>query len=88
MITIEKVSKKFKDKKILQEVSLNIETGKIKGLIGNNGVGKSTLIKIVAGLVRPDTGFVSINGEKVSPFSYKYRKLVGYLFDKPYAVPQ
>jgi ABC-2 type transport system ATP-binding protein len=83
MITIEKVSKKFKDKKILQEVSLYIETGKIIGLIGNNGVGKSTLIKIVAGLVRPDTGFVSINGEKVSPFSYKYRKLVGYMFDKP-----
>ncbi len=83
MITIEKVSKKFKDKTILKEVSLNIETGKIKGLIGNNGVGKSTLIKIIAGLVRPDSGFVSIGGEKVSPFSYKYRRLVGYVFDKP-----
>ena len=55
-VQFSKVSLSFGDKKILNDVSVNLKTGTKAALTGANGAGKSTLIKIMAGLVEPDSG--------------------------------
>lgn len=63
MIQLESVSKRYLTKKALKDVSLQIEPGQITGLIGSNGSGKSTTLKLIAGLLRPTRGTVLIDGE-------------------------
>ncbi|MGL5328504.1 MAG: ABC transporter ATP-binding protein [Peptostreptococcaceae bacterium] len=67
-----KKSKGFKSKKIkaLDDVSFNIERGKITALLGINGVGKSTVLKAISGLVKIDKGEILIDGEKLSKNTY------------------
>lgn len=60
-------SKKFK---ALDNVSFNIEKGKITGLLGINGVGKSTVMKAICGLIKVDSGEILIDGEKLSKDTY------------------
>jgi len=59
------ISKSYKDNKVLDNVSLNIEQGKIYGLIGRNGVGKTTLMSIMTGQNPADSGEVTYNGQPV-----------------------
>lgn len=59
MIKIENISKKFKNKKVLNNFNLDIEKGTIVHIKGINGCGKSTLLKIIAGLLKPDEGKVT-----------------------------
>ena len=59
------ISKSYKDNKLLDNVSLNIEQGKIYGLIGRNGVGKTTLMSIMTGQNPADSGEVTYNGQPV-----------------------
>ena len=60
------ISKSFGGVKALDHVSLNIRKGEIHCLMGENGSGKSTLIKIISGVYKPDSGFVTIDGERFS----------------------
>lgn len=60
LLTIEKVSKSYTDKVLFNEVSLGIHEGDKIGVIGINGTGKSTLLKIIAGLEEPDAGTVTM----------------------------
>lgn len=61
-IKINGIAKSFGDKKVLSGVSLNIGKGEIFGLLGPSGAGKTTLIKILTGQLRPDSGNSEING--------------------------
>lgn len=78
MIEIKNVSKTYKRmqglkvKKIdaLKNVSFNIEKGKITALLGINGVGKSTILKAIAGLIKIDSGEILIDGEKMNKNIY------------------
>jgi ABC-2 type transport system ATP-binding protein len=63
MIQLEGVSKRYLTKKALDDVSLQIEPGHIIGLIGSNGSGKSTTLKLISGLLQPTKGTVLIDGE-------------------------
>lgn len=63
MINVENVSKNYKDVLALDDVSIQIETGKIVCLVGPNGSGKSTLIKIILGLSRATKGRISFEGD-------------------------
>ncbi len=65
MIQVEQVSKKFGDAYVLKDVSFEAEEGLVYGLVGYNGVGKTTLMKVIGGIYRPDSGTVRINGEPV-----------------------
>jgi len=65
MIQVEHISKKFGDFPVLKDISFCADEGAIYGLIGYNGVGKTTLMKIISGIYRPDAGTVRINGEPV-----------------------
>lgn len=66
MITIDNVSKAFGGLKAVQNVSFEVERGSITGLIGPNGAGKSTLFNIVAGLIPPDNGRITLEGTDIT----------------------
>ncbi|MYL61840.1 ATP-binding cassette domain-containing protein [Bacillus hwajinpoensis] len=66
MITFENVSKRYLTKHALSDVNVTIPEGKIIGLVGSNGSGKSTFMKMIAGLVAPSEGKVMIDQESVS----------------------
>ena len=62
---LENVTKKFKEQSVLETTSVSFEKGKIHGIIGNNGSGKTVLFKIICGLLLPTTGKVTVNGTEV-----------------------
>ena len=73
--------KEFDSKKILKDINLKIPRGKIIGLLGKNGTGKSTLIKLINDLLIPTSGEVLINGEKPGINS---KKIISYLPERTY----
>ncbi|WP_042273525.1 ABC transporter ATP-binding protein [[Clostridium] dakarense] len=70
MIEIKNIYKKYKKVKALDGVSFNIHEGKITCLLGINGVGKSTTLKAIAGLINIDSGEILIDGEKLNHNTY------------------
>lgn len=70
MIDIVNLSKKFGKVQALDNISFQIKEGKIIGIFGINGVGKSTILKSIAGVIRPDKGKVLIDGEEISQKLY------------------
>ena len=75
ILKLEKISLKFGRKTILDSLNLNLNDGQILGLLGPNGVGKSTIFNIITGLVSPDYGSIIINSEKVNKFPIFERTL-------------
>ena len=75
------VNKEFGDKKILKDINLEIPRGKIIGLLGKNGTGKSTLIKLINDLLTPTTGQILVNGKEIGVDS---KKIISYLPEKTY----
>jgi ABC-2 type transport system ATP-binding protein len=73
-----------KNKYALEDINLNIESGKIIGLCGPNGSGKTTLIKLAAGLLTPTAGTLTIDGAPIGP---ETKAVVSYLPDKTF-VPE
>lgn len=63
IITLENVSKSYKDRTIVDNVSYSFEKGKCYGIIGRNGSGKSVLMKLIAGFAYPDSGKITIRGK-------------------------
>lgn len=71
MIEIKNILKKYKDRNVVDNVSFNIEKGKITSFIGPNGAGKSTVLGIVTRLIAGDGGDVVIEGKKLSEYHTK-----------------
>ena len=65
MIEIEHVEKSFKDVKVLKDVSLKCEPGKIYGIVGRNGSGKTVLFKCICGFLKCDSGEIRVDGKIV-----------------------
>ncbi|OJF77033.1 MAG: hypothetical protein BKP49_04030 [Treponema sp. CETP13] len=64
-IDISHIVKKFPQKKVLDDISYTFQTGKFYALLGENGAGKSTLSNILSGFIRPSSGTIFINGNRV-----------------------
>ncbi|MDX1675983.1 MAG: ABC transporter ATP-binding protein [Longimicrobiales bacterium] len=83
-ITLEGISKAFGEKRVLEDVSLDVNEGETVAVIGASGVGKSVLLKTIVGLLVPDAGQVEVDGEVVTDLSreelYALRRRVGYVF--------
>ena len=65
IVVFDKVSLAFDDKVILREVSFTLITGRTKIILGASGAGKSTILKLILGLLKPDAGIIWVNGERV-----------------------
>ncbi|MBR6274958.1 MAG: ATP-binding cassette domain-containing protein [Lachnospiraceae bacterium] len=65
VIEVDSVSLTIKKQKILDNVSLNCEEGKIYGLVGRNGSGKTMLMKCICGFIKPDEGEIKVLGKKI-----------------------
>ena len=65
MIVLENVVKKFKDYTALRGISISFEKGKIHGIIGRNGSGKTVMMKCICGLMHPDSGKITVNGKVI-----------------------
>jgi ABC-2 type transport system ATP-binding protein len=65
MIEIKNVQKNFGQETIIDHVSISFEAGKIHGLIGRNGSGKTVLLKMICGLLKPDHGDILVNGKRI-----------------------
>ncbi|MGL5649274.1 MAG: ATP-binding cassette domain-containing protein [Clostridium sp.] len=65
IIRIENLNKRYGNKVIFKDLSLEIEENKIYGLLGRNGTGKTTLINLITDRINRDAGKVTINGEDV-----------------------
>ena len=68
ILKLEKLSLKFGKKVILDNLNFELNQGQILGLLGPNGVGKSTIFNLIIGLIKPDFGSIFINSEKVNKF--------------------
>ena len=68
---VEKASFTIKENKILDDVSLSVNSGELTSIIGPNGAGKSTLLKLMSGDVKPDAGKVYVNGETIESIDVK-----------------
>ncbi len=80
-LRIDGVTKRIGRRKVLDGVSLDIRAGQVVGILGPNGAGKSTCFQVIVGLVRADSGTVSIDGRDVthSPIDERARLGIGYL---------
>ena len=77
----EKICKSYLNKKALRGVDLDIMPGKIVGLLGPNGSGKTTFLKIAAGILHPSKGEILIDGQKPGVYT---KSIVSYLPDNEY----
>lgn len=85
-IIIEHISKCFRKIPVLTDVSVEFESGKIHGIIGHNGSGKTVLMKIICGLMDADSGEVFINGERQKNGS-AYKSNIGAIIETPGFLP-
>jgi ABC-2 type transport system ATP-binding protein len=81
LLEIKNLSKSYGKKKALKDINLTIPRDRIIGLLGKNGTGKSTLIKLINDLLVPTTGEILVNGEKVGVES---KKIISYLPERTY----
>ncbi|HEX8991435.1 MAG TPA: ABC transporter ATP-binding protein [Anaerolineales bacterium] len=79
MIELVDVSKHYHNTIALQNLNLQVEAGEIVGIIGHNGAGKSTILKIVAGLIEPTSGSVRVLGRDIQKESVTIKRQTGYL---------
>lgn len=81
ILSTNNLSKDYSGKKALNEVNINLNTGKIVGLLGPNGSGKTTFMKLAAGLLRPTGGEILIDDQKPGLYT---KSIVSYLPDRDY----
>ncbi|MDF2820822.1 MAG: transporter related [Clostridiales bacterium] len=81
LMEIKDLTKRYGHKTVLDNISLSLESGKIVGLLGPNGCGKTTLMKVLTGLIKDYTGTVLIDGQEPGVYT---KSIISYLPDKEY----
>ncbi len=77
------VTKRYGDIVAVDYLDLEVKCGEVLGLLGPNGSGKSTTIKMILGLVKPDSGFVDVFGMNVQEHPVEVKRLIGYVPESP-----
>ncbi len=87
MIEANQLTKRFDGITALDQISFQIQSGSIFGLVGSNGAGKSTFLRTLAGIYQPDGGRITLDGE--IPFENPTVKArIFFIPDYPYFIPQ
>jgi len=84
MIVIETLNKRFGSVRAVQDLSLNIPAGELFCFLGPNGAGKTTTIKMLTGLIRPDSGTIRIGGHDIQTHPVDAKRIMGYIPDMPF----
>jgi lipopolysaccharide export system ATP-binding protein len=84
-LAVQGLSKRYRNREVVKGVSLDIGPGEVVGLLGPNGAGKTTIFYMIVGLVAPDEGRVTLNGEEITrlPMHRRARMGLGYLPQEP-----
>lgn len=88
MLEIRKLVKTYNGRPALQGIDLKLEKGEIYGLLGPNGAGKTTTLKILAGLISPDSGEILVNGERYHRDHSALKRKISYVPDQPFIYPK
>lgn len=84
MIEIKKISKEYKkNKKVINDINLEIKDGEIFGFLGPNGAGKTTTIKMITGILEIDKGDILIDGKSIKKEPIEAKKQIGLVPDNP-----
>ncbi len=78
-LRVEKITKKFNDKYVLNDIDLNVSEGEFRVILGPSGTGKTTLLNIISGLEKPDGGRIFVHDEEITKLPPEKRN-VGYIF--------
>lgn len=87
VISTERITKRFRDVLAVSELSLSVGKGEIYGFLGLNGAGKTTTIRMLLGMITPQSGYATINGVKITRNLVKLWNKVGYLVETPSCYP-
>lgn len=81
ILNLSNLEKTYGGRKVVNQVSLQVESGKVTGLLGPNGAGKTTTFYMAVGIIRPDSGQVLVNGSDITrfPMYIRARNGIGYL---------
>jgi len=82
MIQLVDVIKRYNDTTVVDNLNLQIEAGEIVGIIGHNGAGKSTTLKMIAGLVEPTSGNIRVMGRDIQKEGVKVKQRIGFLSEE------
>ncbi len=85
-ILVEHVYKSFGKQKVLSDVSLIIEPGQIYGIVGNNGSGKTVLMKCICGFMKPDKGKIYVDGKQIGK-DVDFPDSIGVIIETPGFIP-
>jgi ABC-2 type transport system ATP-binding protein len=83
MLEVRNIAFSYGFKDVLKDVTFAAKPGEIVCIVGNNGVGKTTLLKILATIAAPDAGIVRMEGQDALKFPLKFRRNLGYLQESP-----
>jgi len=83
-LSLERLTKRFGDRAAVLNLSLEVRAGEIYGLIGPNGSGKTTTVKMVTGLYRPGAGRIVIDGIDLATAPVAAKRRIGYIPDEPF----
>ena len=86
-LVLEDITKKYKDKTAVQNVSATLHSGQLIGLIGKNGAGKTTLLKLLSTILKPTSGRILLDGQDIVKNPNVMRSMVGYLPQEVSAYP-
>ncbi len=85
--TAHRIGKSFHLRSVLKDVTFTLDRGENVFLFGRNGCGKTTLLQILAGTMRPEKGSASLNGEPLFTTQYNWRRFMVYLGHQPFVYP-
>ena len=86
IISVKNLSKSFGQERVLKNVTRDFEKGKIHGIVGNNGSGKTVLMKCICGFLIPDSGSITVNGERVG-VDVDFPRDMGLIIETPGFLP-
>lgn len=84
MINIKDLSKRFGKTQAVDHIDIHVPPAQIMGFLGPNGAGKTTTIRVLAGLMKPDTGTIVLGGYNLAEEPEKAKAITGYVPDRPY----